>query len=54
MEDLIRFNEAIDQAISESVGSYSMEREQEARVIETILSSTPDLSFIFDLEGRFR
>ena len=52
-EDLIRFNEAIDQAVSESVVSYSNEKEQQTRVFETILSSLPDLSFTLDLAGRF-
>lgn len=52
-EDIIRFNEAIDQAVSESVHSYSEERDKQTRVFETILSSSPDLSFTFDLEGRF-
>jgi PAS domain-containing protein len=47
-EDLIRFNEAIDQAITESVTSYSAEREQQSRVFNTILSNSPDLSFTFD------
>jgi diguanylate cyclase (GGDEF)-like protein/PAS domain S-box-containing protein len=53
LDDLIRFNEAIDQAISESVTSYSFEKEQQTRVFDTILSSIPDLSYTFDLEGRF-
>ena len=53
INDLIRFSEAIDQAISESVTSYSFEKEQQTRVFDTILSSSPDLSFTFDLEGRF-
>ena len=52
-EDIIRFNEAIDQAVSESVTSFSYEKEQQTRVFETILSSSPDLSFTFDLAGRF-
>lgn len=52
-EDIIRFNEAIDQSVSESVHSYSEEKDKETRVFETILSSSPDLGFIFDLEGRF-
>lgn len=51
--DLIRFNEAVDQAINESVTSYSFEKEQEVRVFDTILSSSPDLSFTFSLDGRF-
>jgi diguanylate cyclase (GGDEF)-like protein/PAS domain S-box-containing protein len=53
IEDLIRFNEAIDQAVSESVNSYSFEKEQQFRIFDTILSSTPDLEFTFDLKGRF-
>jgi PAS domain S-box-containing protein len=51
-DDLIRFNEAIDQAISESITSYSFEKEQQTRVFDTILSSSPDLSFTTDLDGR--
>ncbi|MBC7994954.1 MAG: GGDEF domain-containing protein [Rhizobacter sp.] len=47
-EDLIRFNEAIDQAITESVTSYSAEKDQQSRVFNTILSNSPDLSFTFD------
>lgn len=53
IEDLIRFHEAIDQAISESTLSYSKAKEQQFRVYETILSSTPDLVSTFDLDGRF-
>jgi diguanylate cyclase (GGDEF)-like protein/PAS domain S-box-containing protein len=53
VEDLIRFNEAIDQAVSESVVSYSFEKDQQFRQFDTILSSTPDLGFTFDLKGRF-
>jgi diguanylate cyclase (GGDEF)-like protein/PAS domain S-box-containing protein len=51
--DLIRFNEAIDQAISHSAISYSLEKEQQARVFDSILSFLPDLSFTFTLDGRF-
>ena len=51
--DLIRFNEAIDQAISRSVISYSFEKDQQARVFDSILSFLPDLSFTLTLEGRF-
>lgn len=51
--DLIRFNEAIDQSITESVTSYSFEKEQQMRVFDTVLSSLPDISFTFTLDGRF-
>ena len=40
-----RFNEAIDQAISESLERYS-------RLFDALLSSSPDLNFIMDLRGR--
>ena len=53
ISDLVRFNEAVDQAINESVTSYSFEKEQEMRVFDTILSSSPDLSFTFTLDARF-
>ena len=53
MSDLIRFNEAIDQSINESVTSYSFEKEQQTRVFDTILSSSPDLNFTFELDGKF-
>ncbi len=42
VDDLIRFNEVIDQAINESVTSYSFEKDQQTRVFDTILSSSPD------------
>lgn len=53
IDDIIRFNEAIDQAISHSAISYSFDREQRARVFDSILSFMPDLSFSFTLDGRF-
>ena len=52
ISDLIRFNEAIDQSITESVTSYSFEKEQQMRVFDTILSSLPDISFTCTLDGR--
>ena len=52
-EDIVRFNQAIDQAVSESVASYSFEKEQQTRMLGTILSSSPDLSAVYSLDGRF-
>jgi|GEM_PF-565738 len=40
-----RFNEAIDQALSESLERYS-------RLFDALLSSSPDLNFIMDVRGR--
>lgn len=53
LSDLIRFNEAIDQAITESVVCYSSEKDYDSRMFETILAVCPDLIFSFNLEGRF-
>ena len=51
--DLIRFNEAIDQSLTESISSFTDAEEQQSRFLDTLLSSSPDLSYILDLEGRF-
>ena len=50
--DIIRFNEAIDQSISQSATGYTFEKEQQARVFDSILSSLPDLCFTFALDTR--
>lgn len=52
-EEIIRFNEAIDQALSESLSGYARETERSARLFNAILSSSPDLTYIFDADGRF-
>ncbi|MBI3228806.1 MAG: PAS domain-containing protein [Burkholderiales bacterium] len=52
IDDLIRFNEAIDQAINESVTSYTYEKAQQMRIFDAILSFMPDISFTLTLEGR--
>lgn len=51
--DLVRFNEAIDQSVNKSVASYSLYKEKQTRLFETALSSSPDLTCIFDTEGVF-
>lgn len=53
IDDLIRFNEAIDQITAESVSSYSNIKEKQTRRFEAMLSSSPDLSYIMDLDGKF-
>lgn len=52
-EQLLRFNEAIDQALAESVAAFSAERERQTRLFDTLLSASPDLHYIFGLDGRF-
>jgi diguanylate cyclase (GGDEF)-like protein/PAS domain S-box-containing protein len=53
IDDLIRFNKAIDQALAESLASYTSQKEMQTRLFETILSTSPDHAFILDRNGRF-
>ena len=50
--DLIRFNEAIDQALTESLAGFSEDKERSSRLYDALLSASPDLSFIVDTEAR--
>lgn len=50
--DLVRFNEAIDQAMTESLTGFSEDKERSTRLFEALLSSSPDLSFIVDRDAR--
>lgn len=50
--ELIRFNEAIDQALTESLAGYSEDKERSTRLYDTLLSASPDLSFIVDTRAR--
>jgi diguanylate cyclase (GGDEF)-like protein/PAS domain S-box-containing protein len=52
-KELIRFNEAIDQVLAESVTRYVEDKERHARLFDTMVSSSSDLNFIFDADGRF-
>lgn len=52
-DQLLRFNEAIDQVLAESVEAFSAEKEQRAHLFDTLLAASPDFHYIFDLEGRF-
>jgi len=52
-EELVRFNEAIDQAVAESVARYAGDKEQTTRLFDTLLSASPDLNFLVDVQGRF-
>ncbi|MBA3696932.1 MAG: diguanylate cyclase [Methylotenera sp.] len=53
IQDITRFNEAIDQAITESISSYATQKELQSRLFGTVLSASPDQIFIFDLKGKF-
>jgi len=52
-QELTRFNEAIDQALAESLDRYSTDLVRYTRLFATLLSSSPDVSYIFDVDGKF-
>ena len=52
-DELTRFNEAIDQALGESLARYANDKEHYTRLFDALLSSSPDLNYIYDLDGRF-
>lgn len=51
-QELVRFNEAIDQALSESVKRFSVDSERNTHLFDTLLSASPDLNFLFNTEGK--
>lgn len=51
-DDLVRFNEAIDEAVCESVTSYTYAKEQETRLLESMVTASSDLSYILDIQGQ--
>lgn len=50
-EDVNRFNEAIDQALSESLARFSGQKDHLTRMFDTILSASPNLNYIFHPNG---
>ncbi|MEX1216135.1 EAL domain-containing protein [Saccharospirillum sp.] len=52
-DELIRFNEAVDQLTANSVSSFSALKEQETRLIDTMLKASPDPVAIFEPNGKF-
>lgn len=51
-EELIHFNEAIDQALTESLERYAVDKEEYTRRFDMLLSSSPDLQYILGIDGR--
>lgn len=49
--EVIRFNEAIDQALTESLQRYAVDKEEYTRSFDTLLSSSPDLQYILGIDG---
>ena len=48
----MRFNEAIDELIINSISSYSARKEQATHLVDTMLEAAPDPVAIFDPAGR--
>ncbi len=53
LDDSVRFNEAIDQALTESMQRYALDKEENTRRFDTLLSSSPDLQAILSPDGHF-
>ncbi|BES71335.1 hypothetical protein RE428_23530 [Marinobacter nanhaiticus D15-8W] len=51
--DIVSFDEAIDEALAESVERYASEKEKQSRLFETMLASLPDPSYVLSTGGRF-
>jgi diguanylate cyclase (GGDEF)-like protein/PAS domain S-box-containing protein len=50
-DDITRFNEAIDQALAESLARFTELKERRNRLFEALLSSSPDLNYIVETTG---
>jgi diguanylate cyclase (GGDEF)-like protein/PAS domain S-box-containing protein len=51
--DVVRFNELLDQALTESLASYTTEKERQTLLFDTVMSASPDHVFVLDCDGRF-
>jgi diguanylate cyclase (GGDEF)-like protein/PAS domain S-box-containing protein len=50
-DDITRFNEAIDQAVAESLARFTSMKDRRDRLFEALLSSSPDLNYIVATTG---
>ncbi len=50
--ELTRFNEAVDQALTESLTGFSEDKARSTRLFDALLAVSPDLSFVLDLNGN--
>ncbi len=53
-DDLVRFNEAIDESLSASLAGYTAEKEKHERLFQTVMTASPDHVFVLGTDGRFR
>jgi diguanylate cyclase (GGDEF)-like protein/PAS domain S-box-containing protein len=51
-DDITRFNEAIDQAMAESLAYFTELKNRQTRLFEALLSSSPDLNYIIEPNGK--
>jgi diguanylate cyclase (GGDEF)-like protein/PAS domain S-box-containing protein len=49
--DITRFNEAVDQAVAESLARFTTMKERRTRLFDALLSSSPDLNYIVETTG---
>jgi diguanylate cyclase (GGDEF)-like protein/PAS domain S-box-containing protein len=49
--DITRFNEAVDQAVAESLARFIEMKERRNRLFDALLSSSPDLNYIVETTG---
>ena len=50
-DDITRFNEAIDQALAESLARFTEMKERRNRLFEALLASSPDLNYVVEPSG---
>jgi diguanylate cyclase (GGDEF)-like protein/PAS domain S-box-containing protein len=51
-DDITRFNEAIDQAVAESLARFTDMKERRTRLFEALLSNSPDLNYVIEPTGE--
>lgn len=52
IDELVRFNEAIDQLVATSMSSFSALNDQVLRLIETMLKASPNPAAIYEPDGK--
>ncbi|WP_152207372.1 EAL domain-containing protein [Marinobacter changyiensis] len=53
IDELVRFNEAIDQLVATSMSSFSALKNQVTRLFETMLKASPDPAAVFEPDGKY-
>lgn len=53
MNELVRFNEAIDQLIASSITSFSTLNNRISRLVEAMLKASPDPAAVFEPDGKY-